>query len=201
MRLAVVGAGGHAKVVVATAQACGYEVVGLYDDDPTKAEATVLGVPVRGRVAEVAGAGCAAVFAIGDNRSRKSLGAGLDLPLATLVHPAAVVHESVEIGGGTVIFAGVVVQPGARLGHHVILNTGATVDHDCELGDWVHCAPGSHLAGRVTVGEGALLGVGSAVIPDLRIGAWAVLGAGSTAVEDVADGVRVGGVPARPLSR
>ena len=34
--LVVIGGGGHAKVVIATARAAGYEVIGVLDEDETK---------------------------------------------------------------------------------------------------------------------------------------------------------------------
>jgi len=34
--LVVIGGGGHAKVVIATARAAGYEVIGVLDDDDKK---------------------------------------------------------------------------------------------------------------------------------------------------------------------
>ena len=44
----VIGAGGHAKVVVATLVAAGFDVVGLYDEASSKWGTTVLGRPVIG---------------------------------------------------------------------------------------------------------------------------------------------------------
>lgn len=43
MRLYVLGAGGHAKVVVSTLLAAGLSVDGLFDDDPSKAGALPAG--------------------------------------------------------------------------------------------------------------------------------------------------------------
>ncbi|HEV8628838.1 MAG TPA: NeuD/PglB/VioB family sugar acetyltransferase [Thermoanaerobaculia bacterium] len=194
-RVLVLGAGGHAKVVVATLQAAGAEVAAVLDDAPGRQGASLGGVPVGGPVAAVIGG--AAICAIGDNRARQGVVAGLATAWATAVHPSAVVHESVLLGPGTVVFAGAVVQPDAVLGAHVIVNTGATVDHDCRLGDFVHVAPGAHLCGGVTVDEGALLGVGCAVAPGVRIGAWATVGAAAAVVADVPAGATVIGVPAQ----
>ena len=42
------------------------------------------------------------------------------------------------------------------VGGNVIINTGATVDHDCRIEDAVHIAPGCHLCGGVSVGAGQL---------------------------------------------
>lgn len=197
-RVAVLGAGGHAKVVIATLQAAGWEVAAVFDDAEARWGGEVLGLPVRGpleaaRQVEVDGA----VIAVGDNRARQAVAERLELPWVPLVHPAASVHPSVSLGQGTVVFAGAVIQPDTVVGRHGIVNTGASVDHDCRLGDFVHVAPGCRLAGKVTAGEGALLGIGSAVLPDLSVGAWAVLGAGATAVRPVPDGAVAVGLPAR----
>lgn len=195
----VVGAGGHGKVVVATLQAAGRTVAEVWDDDPGKAGGELLGVPVVGPIAErIAEAeGRQAVLGIGDNRIRRRLAADLPLTWISAVHPSAVVHSSVRVGEGTVVFAGAVVQPDAVLGRHAIVNTGATVDHDCGIGDFVHVAPGVHLAGEVSVGEGAVLGIGVKVLPGRTVGAWATVGAGSVVVHDVPAEATVAGIPAR----
>lgn len=193
---AVVGAGGHGKVVISTLQAAGFTVSGVYDHDRDRADDAVLGAIVLGVPEEIDRRGCPAVLGIGDNRARERL-AELDLDWRAVVHPAAWVHESVELGPGSVVCAGAVVQPDARIGRHCIVNTGAAVDHDCVLGDFAHVAAGARLAGGVTVGRGALLGTGCAVIPGIHIGDWAVVGAGAAVVADVAPRATVKGVPAR----
>tara|TARA_R110002073_G_scaffold74100_2_gene181075 strand:- start:71598 stop:72203 length:606 start_codon:yes stop_codon:yes gene_type:complete len=195
-KLVVLGAGGHAKVVIATAQALGYEVIGAYDDG-SRAGQSVLGIPILGNTAEAVASNYPAVLGIGSNRVRHKLSSELSCEWICLVHPAAVVHESVVLGAGTVIFAGVVVQPETVIGDHVILNTGSSVDHDCQLGNAVHVGPGARLCGGVSVGEGSLLGVGSAVIPGVNIGSWCSVGAGAAVIRDCGDGKTVVGIPAQ----
>ncbi len=193
----VVGAGGHGRVVVATLQAAGVAVAGILDD--VAGAPDVLGVPVLGPVAMLAGHDGLAVLGIGSNRVRQRLVAAFPgVAWATAVHPSAVVHGSVAVGPGTVVFAGAVVQPGAVLGAHAIVNTAATVDHDCRIGDFAHLAPGVHLSGDVRIGEGTLLGVGACAAPGTSVGAWSVVGAGGVVVHDVPAGVTAVGVPARP---
>lgn len=200
--VAVLGAGGHGKVVVATLRAAGRTVAGCYDDDPGCHGEEVLGVPVRGPLEGAVEDGVeAAVLGIGANRTRRAIAERLDLPWVTVVHPSAVVHESVELDPGTVVFAGAVVQPETTLGRHVIVNTGSSVDHDCRVGDFVHVAPGARLAGGVTVEEGAFFGIGSVAIPGVTVGAWSTLGAGSAAARDVPSGATALGVPARVVRR
>jgi sugar O-acyltransferase (sialic acid O-acetyltransferase NeuD family) len=197
--VAVIGAGGHAKVVIGALVAAGRAVAGVWDDDPAKLGGTLLGVPVLGPTADAVRAGFRpAVLAVGDNRARQQLAAALDLDWVTVVHPRAWVHPSVRLGEGSVVFAAAIVQPDTVVGCHAIVNTGATIDHDCEIGDFAHVAPGVNLSGGVRVGNGTLLGVGSCAVPGARIGAWAVVGAGAVVVDEVPDGATVVGAPARP---
>ena len=199
-RVVVIGAGGHAKVVIATLQAAGFAVAALLDDDPARAGSVLLGVEVQGTTADLLRVErVPAVIAVGDNRSRREIAGRLaGLEWLSVVHPAAFVHPSVRLGPGTIVFAGCVIQPDTILGSHVIVNTGARVDHDCLIEDFVHLAPGTLLAGGVTVREGALLGVGSAAIPGVTVGPWTTVGAGGVVIDDLPGGVTAVGVPALP---
>lgn len=196
-RAVVLGAGGHAKVVIATLQAAGWQVEGAYDDAEDRWGDEILGVRVRGALEEARDAGVgSAVLGIGDNRDRRRIAGRLDLPWISVVHPAAVVHPSARLGPGTVVFAGAVIQPDTEIGRHAVVNTGASIDHDCRIGDFVHVAPGCRLAGRVTVGEGALVGIGSSILPSITVGSWSTVGAGSTVIGDLESDVTAYGAPA-----
>ena len=200
-RVAVVGGGGHAKVVIGTLQASGYEIEGIYDDSPHLQDTEILRVPVKGPVSLLkTRPGIRGIIAIGDNHVRAALAASLPCEWITLIHPKAYVHESVVLGAGTIVMVGAVLQPGSHIGGHVIVNTGATVDHDCTVGDFTHIGPGCHLAGHVTIGQNVFCGVGSAVIPHITLGDCSTLGAASVAVGDIPTGVVAAGVPAKPLA-
>lgn len=197
--IVVLGAGGHAKVVISTLHAAGYEVAAVLDDDLTKHGSRIMGVEIIGFLTEVGSLGYHhGVIAVGENATRKKISERVkNLEWLTVVHPQAYVDPSVRLGEGTVVFAGAVLQSDTLVGRHVIINTGATVDHDCVLEDFVHVAPGSHLAGAVRVGEGAFLGLASGVIPGLCVGAWSTVGAGGMVVDDVPARAKVMGIPAR----
>ncbi len=195
----VLGAGGHAKVVISTLRAVGYTILEVYDDDPYKWGRTCLGVSISGPISKIEQSfSASAVVAIGDNRVRQTIVSKLtQVCWVTAVHPSAVVDSSVQLGVGTVIFAGAVIQPETRVGDHVIVNTGTTVDHDNIIDSYVHLAPGVHLAGNVTVEEGAFLGISSVVTPGVSIGSWAVVGAGSVVIRNIVPHATAVGVPAR----
>lgn len=199
----VIGAGGHAKVVIDTARSTGqFEVVGLLDDNEDRWGRQLLGAEVRGAASREVTSGFGiglAVIAIGSNRARAEVAQRLDglVTWASLVHPTAHLSPGVRIGEGSVAFAGAIVQPDSVIGRYVILNTACSVDHDVTIGDFVHIAPGVRLAGNVRVEVGALIGIGCSVAPGCTIGAWATIGAGSVVVHDIPPGVTAKGVPAK----
>lgn len=199
----VIGAGGHAKVVVATLLAAGDEVEIVLDDDDEKWGHNLMGQKITGPIDRAVDMSGQCIPAIGDNRIRKDLVRRLKghVTWAKCIHPTAVVHSSVEIGEGTVVLAGVVVQPDTRVGRYAILNTSSSIDHDGRIADFVHVAPGVHAAGDVELGEGVLMGVGSVAVPGVRIGAWCIIGAGAVVTQDLAPGLTAVGVPARPAHR
>jgi sugar O-acyltransferase (sialic acid O-acetyltransferase NeuD family) len=199
VRLLVIGAGGHAKVVIDAARCARIEVAGVIDEPRGRTD--LLGAPITEDPDGIDADGF--IIAVGDNAARKLLferysESGL-LPVA-VVHPSAIIADGVEIGGGTLVAAGVVVNIDTRIGVNAILNTSCTVDHDCAIEDHAHVGPMTGLCGGVSVGEGALIGAGCSVIPLRAIGEWSVVGAGAAVVADVPAGEVHAGVPARPIS-
>ena len=200
--VAVLGGGGHAKVVISTLRAAGFTVSAVYDDADGSRGRHVLGVEVRGPLsAAIADGARRAVIAIGSNEVRKQLAtsptlAGLEF--VSVVHPHSYVDPSVRLDAGTVVFAGAVLQPECKVGQHVIVNTGATVDHDSCLHDFSQVCPGAHLAGNVTLEEGVFIATGATLVPGVSVGAWSTVGAGAAVLRDLPAGVKALGVPARP---
>lgn len=205
MRVLIVGAGGHGRVVAdillceREAGGC-VEPIGFVDDAPGLAGARFFGLPVHGPVVSSSRiVHDAVIVAVGDNGVRAGLYERLRRAgerFVTARHPSALLARDVVLGSGVMVCAGVVVNCGTVIGANVILNTGATIDHDCTVADHVHIAPGTHLGGNVAVGDGAFLGIGSAVIPGRSIGAWSTVGAGALVHRDVTPGLTVVGVPA-----
>ena len=199
MRVVVLGAGGHARVVLALlTSAKSYEVVAVLDDDAAKWGSSLDGISISGPIDAVADVPHdLAVIAVGDNRQRREISQRVQVRWATLIHPHSWVEKGVEIGEGSVVLAGSVVQPGSQIGAHVVLNSGVIVDHDCTVAAFSHLAPGVAVAGSVAIGEGVLMGVGSAAVPGASIGSWSRVGAGAVVVTDIPAGVDAVGVPAR----
>ncbi len=201
-RIRVLGAGGHAAVVIECARAMGWNIVAVHDDDPSLVGGNVLGARIIGPIDALEPLGDAVAVGIGANEIRAHLFArvrGMGALLPSLAHPSATVSPSVVIGDGSVILAGAIVNARAAIGAGCIVNSGAILEHDCVLEDGAHLAPGATLAGGVRVGAAAFVGMRAVVIEGVRIGAGALIAAGAVVVRDVEPGARVAGVPARPM--
>lgn len=200
--IVVVGAGGHAKVLIDCLVNSGWNVVGCTDIDPSPR--TCAGIPVLGSddiLSRLRSEGLDHAFcALGSNRVRDRMGdrlhsLGFNLP--AVQGPGAYVAPSVKVGRGAAILPGATVNIDCVIGDFAIINTNASVDHDGIIGRAAHVGPGAALAGCVEVGARTFLATGSAIIPERRIGADCVVGAGSVVVRDIPDGVTAYGNPAR----
>ena len=198
----VIGAGGHAKVVIDCLRHAGWNVIGCTDADPTPRSCA--GVPVLGTddmLESLRDQGVAHAFcALGANGLRERVGRklhDLGFSLPSYQGPGAIVSSTVRIGAGVAIMPGAVVNIDTVIGDFAIINTNANVDHDGVIGRAVHIGPGAALAGEVTVGDRTFIATGSAVIPQRVIGSDTIVGAGSVVVRDLPSGVVAFGNPAR----
>lgn len=206
--LIVIGAGGHARVLIDALRRTNRHILFATDTDPALEGRDVFGVRVEGpdervfdhdpnAVELVNGVGSVAAPTNRQRVFERFTERGY--PFASVVHPNAVVAESVELAEGVQVMAGAVIQAGARIGPNCLVNTGVSIDHDAVIAAHVHVAPGATLSGGVTVGETTHVGAGAVIIQQVAIGRNAVVGAGAVVVRDVPDGVTVVGVPARPI--
>jgi sugar O-acyltransferase (sialic acid O-acetyltransferase NeuD family) len=202
MKLALLGASGHGKVIAEIAELIGYTDV-IFFDDGWPAKKQIEAWFIEGdtdSLIERKHQFDACIVSIGNNHVRNKKQHVLEkhgLCFVSLVHPNAVVSRYASIDMGTVIMAGAVVNAFTKVGRGCIINTGATIDHDCVLGDFVHISPGAHLAGDVSVSAFSWIGIGASVKQGICIGFNAIIGAGSVVISDIpADSVAVG-IPAK----
>lgn len=204
----IVGAGGHARVLIDALRALRRDVVGLVDVDPASHSKAVLDIPVLGGdevVLQYPRSAVELVNGVGSTgstlRRRRLFESFKDhgFDFAIVAHPNAQIAWKVELCEGAQVFAGAVVQVGSIVGRNAIINSNATVDHNCHVGAHVHVAPGATLCGDVRVGDGAHVGAAACVLQGVELGAECVVGAGAVVLKDVPPGHRVAGVPAREL--
>ncbi len=199
--IALLGAGGHAKVVLDTLQlACPNDKISIYDDNSSKLGSNLFGFEVHVPIQHYSNLPSNVHVAIGNNLVRRRLGEEIlngKKNYLVIIHPTAVVSKFSQIGKGVFIGAGAIVAPDTVLYDGIIINHNAVIDHDCSIGSWTHIAPGVVLGGGVIVGKNCLIGAGAIVLPGIRICDDAVIGAGAVVTRDVEQGVTVVGIPAR----
>jgi sugar O-acyltransferase (sialic acid O-acetyltransferase NeuD family) len=198
----ILGAGGHAKVVISTLISANIKINKILDDNPDKWGSWIFDIEITGPLSKIGQSSREhAVIAIGDNKTRKSIMEKFQHVqwVTAVIHPDAYVHPSVRLGKGTVVFAKAVVQPDAVIGDHCIVNTGATIDHDCRIGNYVHISPGVNLAGEVCLEEGVFCGIGGKAITGITVGRWSTIGAGGVIINDLPEYSLAIGIPAKVI--
>ncbi len=210
----VIGAGGHARVLVDALLAGGHPVLGLTDADPCRYGQHICGLPVLGSDAALGAyaqhevmlvngiGGIGGVNHAGNDALRRTVQQRLQSQgwhFAGVQHPAAVVSPFAALAAGVQLLAASVVQAGAQVGEACIINTGAIVEHDCQVGAYSHIAPRAVLCGGVVVGEQCHVGAGAVVRQGLRLAPGTVVGAGAVVVKSTSTACTLVGVPACAL--
>ncbi len=168
----VIGAGGHARVLLDLLNVAQKKVLGVTDMKPDQVDRSKLKVPLLGtdevifkhkpdEIMLVNGIGTVEVDPRRANIFKQFK--EKSYRFATLIHPSAIIAGDVQIEEGAQIMAGVIIQTGSRIGQNAIINTRVSIDHDCIIGDHAHLAPGVVLSGSVVIGEGCHLGTGVVV--------------------------------------
>ena len=164
MRLIILGAGGHGKVVADLASQTGkYDEVKFLDDNST--DERVIGK--CGNFANFKNEDTEMYPAFGNNKGRiewenKMEEAGIKL--AKIIHPLAYISPQAEVVDGCVIMPYAIVNTGTKIKKANIINIGAIVDHDCILEEGCHLAPGAIVKGENHLPEGTKVDSGE-VIP------------------------------------
>jgi UDP-perosamine 4-acetyltransferase len=199
--IVVLGAGGHAKVVIEILRAAGRHV--SYCVGGAGGPLECMGVPVLqgdDHLLRLRNAGYSLVFpAIGSNTVRERAAAHaieVGYELVNAISPYAILSPSLVLGRGIAIMSGVVINADCKIDDLAIINTGATVDHDCHIGFCAHVAPQCALAGNVKIGQRTFLGIGTKVIPDKIIGNSSIVGAGGVVISDIPSSTTALGHPA-----
>lgn len=203
--VAIIGAGGHGRVIASILDAANSKVAGFIDSG-VKGELPYPVLGDDGDIPKLIKAGTINSFIIGLGSVKggaslrstlfdKMIGAGLTPAVA--IHPTAILSPGVKLGAGTVVMAGTIINISTSIGKNCIINTGAIIDHDGDIGDHVHIGPGVTLSGHVNVGDNTLIGVGSTIRQSIKVGEDVTLGAGSVVVKDIESGATAFGNPAK----
>ncbi len=203
----LLGAGGHAKVLLDTLLEQNVKIIGVTVPNPEKDSKYFCEIPVIGNDDVVKNFDCKeielvnGIGSVGSTDLRRKVYEKFKswgYRFRNVIHSGAIIscNSEVLLGEGIQVMAGAVVNVGAVIGENSIINTRASIDHDCQIGKHVHIAPGTTLSGNVKVGEGSHIGVGTTIIQGVAVGSKTIIGAGSLVLHDIDDGVLAYGVPA-----
>lgn len=194
--LIMLGAGGHASVLIDILRSQGRTPIAVVAPDLDKSRSVFSGIKhwqddnelLRCRPDEyelVNGIG-----SLPGNPLRAELFARfreLGYRFASVISSQTILSDYAILEEGVQIMSGAVLQTGCRIGYNSIINTGAIVDHDCHIGNDNHIAPSAVLCGGVKTGAGVHVGTHATVIQGIIIGASAVVGAGATLTKNLGE--------------
>ncbi len=182
MKLHIIGAGGHAKVVIDSLNKKKYSNIYLYDDKYPKINK--LGdIKIINKVSAIPINKKDLYFvAIGNNKIRKKIILYLlsrNLKLETIINTSSLISKNSKIMPGTLIGPRAIINSGACIEKGCIINTASIIEHDCYISDFTHVAPGSMLGGGVYLDKMCLIGIGSIIIPNVKVKKNTLVKAGS----------------------
>lgn len=207
-KLIVVGAGGHAKVLIdAILSNHDYEVIGATDiNNELWGKEIYKGIRILGDdsiLDEHSPNECEVVIGVGISLSlnyRKELYEKIKnklFKIPAIKHKFTYIGKQVEIMEGVQILSGAVINSGSQIRENTIVNTGVIIEHDCRIGAHTLIGPGAILGGNVEIGNGCFIGMGAKILPNVFIGKNVIVGAGSVVLKDIPDFKKVVGVPAK----
>jgi UDP-N-acetylbacillosamine N-acetyltransferase len=190
-KLAIIGAGGHGKVVGEIAQLNNYGSIDFFDDKEN--EINEFPFTISGNVnflKDHLKDYDAFFVAIGENKIRFKLIEILKekkMNIINLIHPRSTISKFSTLGTGTCVMANAVINPGAIIKDGVIINTSASIDHDCVIDEFAHISPNCSLSGGVKIGKFSHLGTGTSIHPGINVGKNVKTGVGSKVFKNILD--------------
>ena len=199
-KLVIIGAGSHSSVVADAAKLMGYSVEGYIDpfNIKSKIEKKILSFSSIKKIKNKV----KIIIAVGDNKKRSKLYSYYKKNLfsyAKVIHPSAIVANSVKIGEGTFVSAGSILNANTKILNNSIINSGSIIEHDSLVKNHAHIAPGVKIGGNSIVGNLCLIGIGSVLIDYIDIGENTIVGAGSVVIKNLKKNSKFIGIPAKEI--
>jgi len=190
-KIAIIGAGGHGKVVGEIALLNGYKEIHFFDDKINEIQNFPFSIISNLSQLKNDLKNYHFFFvAIGDNKTRYDILSWLrkeKANIVNLVHPQSIISRFSSLGVGSCVMANATINPGTLIKEGVIINTSASVDHDCVIEEYVHISPNCSLSGNINIGKFTHLGTGTSVQQMIRIGRNVKTGIGSKIFKDILD--------------
>lgn len=208
MKSIIIGAGTYGEVYLAYLQEAGVDVVGFIDDNPKLEGNKVRGIPVIGKMADLASLrdahGVEAVYCpLGNNKLRvefltKARELGYKTP--NYIHPSVLISPNVSIGEGVYILLGTTIMPYTIIKDFVMISMGVHVAHHNVLEEGVFLSTGCNFGASIIAHKYVYCGISSTIMTGLHtLGEDCLIGAGAVVIRDVEPKAVMAGVPAKVL--
>lgn len=209
-KFVVLGAGGHAKIILDILTLNQKIISGLTDAVMHSGD-MCMGFPVLGNddiLSELYSKGTrSAAIGIGhvgnpEIRNRVyEVAKKIGFSFPNVIHPMTYIANTVHMGEGNMFGAYCTVNPDTNIGDVCIINTGSVIEHEVIIGNGVHIAPHATVLGASHIGDNTFVGAGSVILQGVHIGDNCIIGAGSIVLKDVKDNSVIVGNPGRFVKR
>lgn len=203
----IIGAGTYGAAILDLAETIGYNVIGFYDDDLSKAGDSILNVPIIGKLDEESEKieGKNFVIAIGNNKVRERF-ANLIISnngiIPTLIHPKAEISKYAKIGSGCIIHANAYIWTKVEIADLSIISPNVVIAHHTKINFASFISTGANIGAGINIGRYCSVGIGATIMTGVeKIAENTTVGAGSTVIKDTEENGVYAGVPARKLRR
>lgn len=190
----VLGAGGHASVLVDMLRQLDIEILGIVSKEKPSENGIFSGIPWYENDEDVMIFDKSTVLLVNGigsmpgNQIRHKVHSKfkqLGYSFCSVISPKAIVSSFTSLEEGVQIMPGCIVNTNVSVGASTILNSGAIIEHDCTIGKHNHVAPGVVFSGSVITEDFVHIGTGAQVIQGIRIGERALVGAGATVTRNL----------------
>ncbi len=178
-KIFLLGAGGHASVLVDALKQQKINISATYGKEQSISRKVLADIPVFEDENDIFNHNCKTVSLINGIGSLPSSTLRTKLfnkfsergySFLQVISPHAYISSFATLGQGVQVMPGAIIQAGAVIGDNTIINTGAIIEHDCIISKHCHIAPGVTLSGQVTIGHSVHIGTGANIIQNITVG-------------------------------
>jgi len=180
--IVIIGAGDLGKEVVwliedINRRSPTYLILGFLDDDIGKTQKEFFGYRVLGTTRQLTELGekmnFGAVLAIQNEQARRKIVEANPAfrEWENIIHPSAVIADSVSYGKGNIFFPQTVCSVDSRMGSFGLYYLHSSVGNDCRIGDYVSVMLNTSVSDHAEIGDGSHLGADTHVPQGAKLGA------------------------------
>jgi sugar O-acyltransferase (sialic acid O-acetyltransferase NeuD family) len=199
-RVAILGAGGHARTLISLLSRMEIEVEGLYDDNfNPQVKEVIEGYPLLGSYSDVQKE-AEVVISKGSIEDRYELYKQFEQQLfqPNVIHDSAVI-ESKKVGIANQISALTFIAETASIGDHNIIYSQSCLEHEVEIGNHNILTVNVSLCGRAKLGSFIYVGAGAVILPNVEICDHVIIGAGAVVTQSIHSPGTYVGLPAKKM--